>query len=261
MSDGAATPSRVPKAKVIMTQIVELEYHGHQVSLQSDGWFNATQAAAKYGKAPVIYCIRFKNGLCKVGMTKNLNRRVVELAGHGLWCHMFIEVLAFEAGGKHLGNTEALALNMFASIAERRGKEVFVDPGSEVASTVLRNAVAECLRDGRRPSTNGTDDYGRVAKESGIWNAIEWLAMEKRRQQTEDEAIRFALDVFNSKSDFDVSALMDDLHPFCEPLAAHLVERNAMLIGMGLTYEQRKGALKVDALQFAGRQVTKLEAA
>ncbi len=236
-----------------MTQIVSLDYLGHKISLQDDGWFNATQAAAKYGKAPVIYCIRFKNGLCKVGMTKNLNRRVVELSGHGLWCSMFIEVLAVETGGKHLGNTEALALKMFASIAEQRGKEVFVDPGSEVSAAVLRNAVAECFRDVQQESINGAGDYGRIAKETGMWNAVEWLAMEKRRQQTEDEAIRFALDVFNSKSDLDISALMDELHPFCESLAVHLVERNAVLIGMGLTYEQRKGALKVDAMRFAGK--------
>lgn len=33
--------------------LVVLEYKGHPISYQDDGWFNATQAAAQFGKRPV----------------------------------------------------------------------------------------------------------------------------------------------------------------------------------------------------------------
>lgn len=33
-------------------QIVTRSYEGHAIAYQDDGWFNATTAAAKFGKAP-----------------------------------------------------------------------------------------------------------------------------------------------------------------------------------------------------------------
>ena len=53
-----------------MTGIISVDYMGHPIAYRGDGWFNATQAAAKFGKEPTAWIrqsdtIEYIAALCK----------------------------------------------------------------------------------------------------------------------------------------------------------------------------------------------------
>ncbi len=103
------------------TSLVALDYQG---------------LAEMFGTRPVIYAVKFQDGLCKIGKTKNLKKRLKGLRNHGL-CSPISSVVAVPA--KNIDAAEKLALKVAASFADSmRGPEVFFGINFSIVRAVLR---------------------------------------------------------------------------------------------------------------------------
>src|SRR5450830_356484 len=43
------------RSKPLQANLVKLAYEGHTITIRDDGWFNATEAASKFGREPITW--------------------------------------------------------------------------------------------------------------------------------------------------------------------------------------------------------------
>lgn len=216
-----------------MSQIVQCQYQGHMVTLQSDGWFNATQAAAKYGKAPADWfrlpsTIEYIAALGRhnPSMGKSHKSKSGPVAnGGGTWLHPKLAV----AFARWLDADFAVWCD--AQIDNLvRGKDDWRKLRHAAASsTKVQAAMLQQVRDAVGKATQAHHHMN----EHRLVNSL--LTGEYRGLNRET------------------------LSTYQLDLLAYLELRNAVLIGTGMPYEQRKGALKAAALDFSQQHQPRLE--
>lgn len=235
--------------------IITLQYQDHAIAYQDDGWFNATQAAAKFGKEPVIYCFGFRHGVCKVGKTKNLQARASSFNCHGVLTRMFVSLNAVPCPVGALADAERIALALFAERFKRLGPEVFaLQVGAEEIQSLLQRSVLAAVSAAVREPVKAVD-FSETAGASGLWTAFEWLACARHEDRTIGEAVDFVLTA-SGMSDESVKFAYECLHGLSAELVPNLLERNAVLIGRGLSYDQRKPTLKQYAMDWRMTRIT-----
>ena len=207
-------------------QLVTKDYQGHAIAYQDDGWFNATQAAARFGKRPndwlslqstKDYIEAFKRHNPDVKRTHFAKKGGDTITGNsgnaqtmGTWLHPRLAVAFARWLDAHF------AVWCDAQIdALLRSKDDWRKLRHESASSFkMMQRVPEMIR---------TED-GKETKRYHFINEallVNFVASGKR-----EPIDRAALDI---KS-------LD--------LLAHLEERNAILIGRGVAYQLRKSALQ-----------------
>jgi hypothetical protein len=208
-----------------VSNVVQCQYQGHQITLQSDGWFNATQAAAKYGKAPadwfrlpssVEYIAALKRHNPSMGKSHKSKSGPVANGG-GTWLHPKLAV--------------AFARWLDADFA------------------VWCDAQIDAL-------VRGKDDWRKLRHAAAASSKVQAAMLQQVREAvgkaTQAHHHMNEHKLVNSLLSGEYRALpRDTLTPYQLDLLALLELRNAVLIGTGMPYEQRKGALKVAALDFA----------
>ena len=213
------------KTKESMTQIVSLDYLGHKISLQDDGWFNATHAAEQWGRR-IDKWLKAKEtqeyiaALCEVTNTPKRGYLKTKIgAGGGTWLHPKLAV--------HFAR--------------------WLDP----KFAIWCDAQIDTL-------VRGKDDWRKLRHATASSSKVQAAMLQQVREAVgKATAAHHYMNehrLVNSLLSGEYKGLdRESLTDYQLSLLAHLELRNAVLIGMGLTYEQRKGALKVDAMRFAGK--------
>lgn len=201
-----------------MSAVITRDYQGHVISYQADGWFNATQAAAKFGKLPndwlrlpatVDYLAALER---KYGKFPHLKTK--RGATGGTWLHPKLAV----PFSRWLDDDFAVWCD--ATIDELiRGKDNW--RVSRHASASGFKVAADILKMVRDEAGKDTKPY-HYSNEARLVN---WAMTDKFEGIDRDT----------------LSA--DDLD-----MLAYLQERNAVLIGRGLDYEHRKPIIKQYAM-------------
>ena len=201
-------------------ELVTRDYQGHSITLQDDGWFNATQAAAKWGKAPNEWLrlpttIEYLQALqSKYGNFPHLKTK--RGASGGTWLHPRLAV--------HFARW--LDVNFAVWCDEQiemlvRGKDDWRKLRHQSASSFkVANDILKLVReqDGKATESHHYSNEARL---------INWALTGEFKGVDRDQCSQTELD-----------------------LLAHLQERNAVLIGRGLTYEQRKPIVKSYAMDW-----------
>ena len=230
--------------------LVRLDYQGLTVSFNEDGWFDATAAAAHYGKRPVLYCVIFAHGLMKIGATSNMPERLKALSAHGLLKPLFAEILIESCESRNLFDAEREALVEISKISEMVGKEVFraisIQTVKDIFVAAIHRASTPLVRE------YGPKDFDEIAEESGMYRAFYRIAKDVRTELSEKEAIDFVL--LNTPENGEIDEhrwreSVDNLHPFSLELIPLLGVKNATLIGRGVGYPDRKKILESTALE------------
>lgn len=203
-----------------MSSVVKLEYNGNAVEIDESGWFNATAAAAQFGKRPVDWLrlpetIRYLEAVC---------RRSDVRKSH------FIKT--------YKGNSNRFSQGtwLHPKLAVRFAQWLDVD-----FAVWCDEQIDALLR--------GKDDWKKLRHEAAsshkVMNAVLLLQRQQQGKVTlyhhysnEVRLINWALTgAFKPLDRNALSAPELDL-------LAKLEERNAVLIGCGLTYDERKLALE-----------------
>lgn len=200
--------------------IISRTYENHTVCYTSDGWFNATEAAAKFGKAPYEWqrlpeTVAYISGLeRKYGKIPYLKTK--RGSGGGTWLHPKLAVMF----ARWLDIDFAIWCD--EQIDEIiRGKDNWRTLRHATAST--NKVVNTILQHTRADDGKKTEDY-YYANEARLVN---WALFGEFKKLERDSLSAQELD-----------------------LLAHLEERNAVLLGRGLPYEQRKPMLKQYAMDW-----------
>lgn len=203
-----------------MSAVITRDYQGHAISYQADGWFNATAAAEKFGRRVDVWLKSQETrdyiaALCE--MTNTTEKGYLKTKrgqGGGTWLH------------------PKLAVNFSRWLDPRFG--IWCD--TQIDSLI-----------------RGKDDWrlSRHASASGYKLASDILKMvrdeagqptESHHYSNEARLINWALTGEFKSVDRD-SLSASDLD-----MLAYLQERNAVLIGRGLSYDQRKPIVKQYAM-------------
>ncbi len=200
--------------------IISRTYENHTVCYTSDGWFNATEAAAKFGKAPYEWqrlpeTVAYISGLeRKYGKIPYLKTK--RGSGGGTWLHPKLAVMF----ARWLDIDFAIWCD--EQIDEIiRGKDNWRTLRHATAST--NKVVNAILQHTRADDGKKTEDY-HYANEARLVN---WALFGEFKKLERDSLSAQELD-----------------------LLAHLEERNAVLLGRGLPYEQRKPMLEQYAMDW-----------
>ena len=200
--------------------IIPRTYENHTICYTSDGWFNATEAAAKFGKAPYEWqrlpeTVAYISGLeRKYGKIPYLKTK--RGSGGGTWLHPKLAVMF----ARWLDIDFAIWCD--EQIDEIiRGKDNWRTLRHATAST--NKVVNAILQHTRADDGKKTEDY-HYANEARLVN---WALFGEFKKLERDSLSAQELD-----------------------LLAHLEERNAVLLGRGLPYEQRKPMLKQYAMDW-----------
>lgn len=215
-----------------MSNIIHLAYAGNQFDFRNDGWFNATLAAAKYGKRPVD------------------------------WTRLEETQAYLAAIADAFGISEPASL-----IKARRNSGTWLHPKLAVRFAQwldLRFAVwCDMQIDGILRGTHQYHDRQRLRHEAASTYKVMTSVLQMRRQaqgkttarkhfMCEANLVNWALAGKFEGLDRDALSA-EDLG-----LLAKLEEQNAVMIGCGMEYDDRKPALK----QFAANwRMKALEAA
>jgi hypothetical protein len=202
------------------TAIISRTYENHTICYNTDGWFNATEAAAKFGKAPYEWqrlpeTVAYIAGLeRKYGQIPYLKTK--RGSGGGTWLHPKLAVMF----ARWLDIDFAIWCDeQIDSII--RGKDNWRTLRHATAST--NKVVNAILQHTRADAGKQTEDY-HYANEARLVN---WALFGEFKKLERDSLSLQELD-----------------------LLAHLEERNAVLLGRGLPYEQRKPMLKQYAMDW-----------
>lgn len=205
-----------------MSNLITREYSGMALSFQSDGWFNATQAAERFGRRVDHWRENQETkdyiaALCEISNTPFSGYlKTKRGAGGGTWLHPKLAV--------HFAR--------------------WLDPKFAVWCDTQIDSL---LR--------GKDDWRKLRHQSAssfkVANDILKLVRQDQGKDTEahhysNEArlVNWALAGQFKGLDRDAMSAAD------LALLAHLEERNAVLIGRGTAYEQRKPMLKTYAMDW-----------
>ena len=212
--------------------IVTLDYQGHAIAYQDDGWFNATEAAAKFGRRVDVWLKSNETrdyiaALCEISNTTEKGYlKTKRGAGGGTWLHPKLAV-------------------RFAQ---------WLDPRFAVWCDAQIDGL---LRD--------KTDWRKLRHESAasfkVMTAM--LAMTRAEAGKETVGYHFSNEarLVNSLLSGEFKGLDRDALSIADlKLLAHLEERNAILIARGFTYEARKGTLKAYAMDWRMTHIAALEA-
>lgn len=202
------------------TAIITRTYQDHAIAYQGDGWFNATQAAAKFGKSPyewqrlpdtVAYVSALERKYGKIPYSKSKRG-----AGGGTWLHPKLAVRF----------AQWLDVDFAVWCDEQidsimRGKDDWRTLRHASAST---NKVVNAILQHTRADAGKDTQHFHYANEAKLVN---WVVCGEFKGLNRNEL---------GDSDLD--------------LIAHLEERNAVLLGRGLTREQRQPMLKQYAMDW-----------
>jgi hypothetical protein len=221
------------ESQISMTQLVQRDYQGHMIALQSDGWFNATQAAAAWDRRVDVW-LKSKEtqdyiaALCEItNTTEKGYLKAKRGASGGTWLHPKLAVrFAQWLDPKFAIWCDAQIDNLV------RGKDDWTKLRHAAASsTKVQAAMLQQVREAIGKAT----EAHHYMNEHRLVNSL--LSGEYKGIQRET-LTGYQLD-----------------------LLAYLELRNAVLIGTGMPYEQRKGALKAAALDFAAKHTQRIEVA
>jgi hypothetical protein len=209
-------------------QIITKDYQGQAIAYQDDGWFNATQAAAKWGKRPVDwlalqstkdYIAALKRHNPSMGKThiarKGGDVRNPDIA-QGTWLNPKLAV----AFARWLDADFAVWCD--AQIDGLiRGKDDWRKLRHASASSFkVANDILKMVREQQSKDTE-THHYTNEAR------LVNWALTGKFEGLERDQLTSTQLD-----------------------LLAYLQERNAVLIGRGLQYDERKPIIKQYAMDW-----------
>lgn len=197
-----------------MSQIVQCQYQGHMVTLQSDGWFNATQAAAAWGRRVDHWrenqeTQEYIKALCEITNTPISGYlKTKRGASGGTWLHPKLAV-------------------RFAQ---------WLDP----RFAVWCDAQIDTL-------VRGKDDWRKLRHAAASSTKVQAALLQQVR-----DAVGKATQAHHHMNEHRlVNSLLtgeyrglnrETLSTYQLDLLAYLELRNAVLIGTGMPYEQRKGA-------------------
>ena len=209
--------------------IVTKDYQGHAITYQDDGWFNATQAAAKWGKAPaewlrlagtIEYVAALKRHNPSMGKTHK-SKSGPAIHGGGTWLHPKLAVpFARWLDADFALWCDARIDDLLHSKEDWRKLRHAVASTSKVQSAILEQV---------RTAIGKATQAHHYMNEHKLINSLltgEYKGLDREALST------YQLDFL-----------------------AHFEVRNAILIGMGLTYEQRKGALKSEAMDWSTKRL------
>lgn len=202
------------------TAIITRTYQDHAISYSADGWFNATEAAAKFGKSPyewqrlpdtVAYVAALERKYGKIPYSKSKRG-----AGGGTWLHPKLAV----------NFARWLDVDFAVWCDEQidgiiRGKDDWRTLRHTSAST---NKMVNAILQMTRAEAGKDTQHFHYANEAKLVNWAlcgEFIGLNRENLTSQE------LD-----------------------LLAHLEERNAILLGRGLTREQRQPMLKQYAMDW-----------
>ena len=202
--------------------IVTKNYQGHAITYQDDGWFNATQAAAKWGRRVDVW-LKTKEtreyiaALCEISnTTEKWYLKTKRGEGGGTWLHPKLAV-------------------RFAQ---------WLDPRFAVWCDAQIDGLIR-----------GKDDWRKLRHASAssfkVANDILKLVREANGKDTETHHFTNEARLINWALTGQFKSVDRDLCSAADlDLLAHLQERNAVLIGRGLQYDQRKPIVKQYAMDW-----------
>lgn len=217
-----------------MHHLVIEQYQGEAVTFREDGWFNATEAAGRYGKRPVDWLRldetrAYLSALCETLRISEPKSLIQTKRNSGTWLHPKLAV-------------------RFAQWLDMR-------------FSVWCDMQIEALIHGSHPSQDWYRRRHEAAATYKVMGAILQLsrqaqgkACQAHHYMTEAKLVNWALvGKFQGLK-------RDDLTGDKLDLLAKLEELNAVLIGAGRDYEERKLALHEYAGQWRHDRIKKLAA-
>jgi hypothetical protein len=202
------------------SNVVKLEYNGNAVEMDENGWFNATAAAAQFGKRPYEWLrlpetMKYIDALCRKSDTGKSR---------------FIKT--------YKGNTAKFSQGtwLHPKLAVRFAQWLDID-----FAVWCDEQVDALLRD--------KDDWKKLRHEAAashkVMNAVLLLQRQHQGKATQHHHYSNEVRLVNWALTGEFKPL--DRNALSAPeldLLAKLEERNTVLIGCGLTYDERKLALE-----------------
>lgn len=217
-----------------MGALLSVDYQGAALSFQDDGWFNATQAANKYGKAPAEW-LRLPSTLEYIGALKRHNPSMGKshrskpgptATGGGTWLHPKLAVRF----AQWLNADFAVWCDAQIDSLLREKDDWRKLRHQSASSFKVANDILKMVRSEQGKDTE-SHHYSNEARLVNWALAGEFKGLDRNSMSAENLA-----------------------------LLAHLEERNAVLIGRGIGYDQRKPMLKQYAMDWRMVNTTALEA-
>jgi len=204
-------------------QIVTRDYQGHAIAYQDDGWFNATQAAAKFSKRVDHWLANqdTKDYVAAI-LRRDSNTR---LSG-------YLKTKRGASGGTWLHPRLAVAFARWLDV----DFAVWCD---EQIDLLIRGKV-----DWRKERNQCAATYKVMSEMLRLTRADDGKVTAAQHYCNEARLINSILAGEFKGLDRDALSV-DDL-----ALLTHLEERNAVLIGRGFAYDQRKSALRSYAMDW-----------
>lgn len=208
--------------------LITRDYQGHAIAYQADGWFNATQAAEKFGRRVDVWLKSNETrdyiaALCEItNTTEKGYLKTKRGQGGGTWLH------------------PKLAVNFSRWLDPRFG--------------IWCDAQIDGL-------IRGKDDWKKLrhASASGYKLASDILKMVRDESGKETEAHHYSNEarLINWALTGEFKSVDREALSSTElDMLAYLQERNAVLIGRGLSYEQRKPIVKQYAMDRRMARIT-----
>lgn len=199
-------------------QIVNLDYSGHLMSYQDDGWFNATAAAAHFGKVPAEW-LRLDSTKAYIDALKSY------------YPDMGKTHIA-KKGGTNGGGATWMHPKLAVAFARWLDVEFSVWCDSQIDNLINKKSDWRKMRHSAASSTKVANDLLKLIRESM------GKTTESHHYSNEARLVNWALSGEFKGIDRDTLPLSD------LDLLAHLEERNAILITRGLQYDKRKPMLQ-----------------
>lgn len=212
-----------------------------KIKQSNTGWNNVIDKAKSFGKKPTLYCVIFKHNKIKVGVSINIEERLIALSSHGLFVELFSDIILRECEKYKLYNIEKIALNKMMNVTKQLDIEVFKAIPICKIEKIFDESISESVI--TKHIRQEEIDYHELALKSNLYGTLYCLARKKRLNQSKDEAIQFIL------SNFPEDDLIDEqtwrggielLHPFVLEWIKPLGIKNAILIGQGYSKIDRK---------------------
>lgn len=215
--------------------VISLDYKGHAISYQKDGWFNATEAAAQFGKKPNDWLRlpdtnNYIGALCRQLRSEKISLLKVIRGGRnrpdGTWLHPKLAVpFARWLDDDFAVWCDAQIDNLI------HGKENWHIARHAIASS--SKVLSGMLQEVRKAIGKATAAHHHMNEHKLINSLLtgEYRGLNRELMTT------YQLDFL-----------------------AHFELRNAVLIGMGLGYDQRKGVLITEANAWKESNATRIEA-
>lgn len=217
------------------SNIIDLDYLGGGVSFTEDGWFNATAAAARFGKRVEHWLdnqetCEYIEALCNALNTRNSGDLIRTKRGKkgGTWLHPMLGVVF----ARWLNVRFAIWCDLQIDAIIRRTHPHYDHLRARGAAASSHKVMAEVLRLVRQEQGKPTHPH-HYMNETRLVNWVlsgEFKALDRDALELGELA-----------------------------LLASLEERNAVLLGRGVEYADRKKMLEQHALDLRGGQQAKLE--